>query len=224
MPDYLMMISEHGATSPADAARHFGEHHAFAERIASATLDSGKFRPRSEGKRVTRDGVENGSFEQTFDRYYWVRADDAAHAAALASEITLVDEERIDVRPLIEGEPQADKLDHPGKVFAFLVSARADDEPTWTELMETIAKETVETFPPGRFAGGLRLRPPSTGKQIVLDKTKRRVLDGPFLESKEVIGGLFFLRMTELDEAVRWASASRFLAHGALEIRELWRM
>jgi hypothetical protein len=224
MPDYLMMISEHSATSPADAGRRFDDHHAFAEEIASATLDSGKLRPRSEGKRIARDGVENGCFDATFDRYYWVRADDAPHAVALASEIRLVDAEHVDVRPLIRGEPYADKLDHPGKVFAFLVSARATDEATWTELMETIAKETVETFPPGRFAGGLRLRPPSTGKHIVLDKTKRRVLDGPFLESKEVIGGLFFLRMTELDEAIRWASASRFLAHGMLEIRELWRM
>jgi hypothetical protein len=49
------------------------------------------------------------------------------------------------------------------------------------------------------------------------------MLDGPFLESKEVIGGLFFLRMTSIDEAVAWAAESRFVVHGTLEIRELWR-
>jgi hypothetical protein len=48
-------------------------------------------------------------------------------------------------------------------------------------------------------------------------------MDGPFLESKEVIGGLFFLRFASLDEAVEWAGATPFVAHGALEIRELWR-
>jgi hypothetical protein len=224
MPDFLIMISEHGATSPADAARRFDDHRTFAAQIATAMLDAGKLRPRSEGQRVTRDGAGRGSFDEAFDRYYWVRADDVGHAAALASEIPLVGDEQIEVRPLVGGKPQPDKLDHPGKLFAFSVWAVAPDEATWTELMETIAKETEQTFSPGQFAGGLRLRPPSTGKRIVLDKTRRRVLDGPFLESKEVIGGLFFLRMSDLDEAIRWALASRFLAHGALEIRELWRM
>jgi hypothetical protein len=52
---------------------------------------------------------------------------------------------------------------------------------------------------------------------------RRAVFDGPFLESKEVIGGLFFLWMASLDEAVDWASRSEFVKHGALEIRELWR-
>jgi hypothetical protein len=224
MPEYLIMISEHGAASPADAAQRFDDHRAFAARIATATLDAGKLRSRSDGVRVTRDGVEPGSFDEAFDRYYWVRADDLVHAATLASEVPLVGDEHILVRPLIGGKPHADKLDHPGKVFACSVWTVAPDEATWTGLMETIAKETAEAFTPSQFAGGLRLRPPSTGKRIVLDRTKRRVLDGPFLESKEVIGGLCFLRMSDLDEAIRWASASRFLAHGALEIRELWRM
>ncbi|HEY6032857.1 MAG TPA: YciI family protein [Kofleriaceae bacterium] len=220
MPDYLMMISEHAATSPADAARRLGDHEAFAAEIAGTTLDRGRFRPRAEGKRVTRDGVSDGCFDATFDRYYWVCSEDAAFASALP----LGPGEQVDCRPLIRGEPHADKLDHPGKVFAFLVSAHAASEAAWVETMETIAKETAQIFPAERFAGGLRLRAPSTGKHIVLDQTKRRVIDGPFLESKEVIGGMVLLRMTDLDEAIRWASASRFLAHGALEIRELWRM
>jgi hypothetical protein len=29
--------------------------------------------------------------------------------------------------------------------------------------------------------------------------------------------------MTSIDEAVRWAGETRFVVHGALEIRELWR-
>jgi hypothetical protein len=224
VPEYLIMIREDAATTPADAARRFDGHRAFAARIANATLDTGKLRPRGEGMRVTRGAVEHGCFDDAFDRYYWMRADDVAHAATLASEIPLAGDEHVEVRPLIEGKAHADKLDRPGKLFAFSVLAAAPDEATWTALMETIAKETADTLSPDQFAGGLRLRPPSTGKRIVLDKTRRRVLDGPFLESKEVIGGLFFLRASGLDEAVRWASASRFLAHGALEIRELWRM
>jgi hypothetical protein len=43
------------------------------------------------------------------------------------------------------------------------------------------------------------------------------------LETKEVIGGLFFMRMATLDEAVEWAHESEFVKLGTLEIRELWR-
>ena len=68
------------------------------------------------------------------------------------------------------------------------------------------------------------LLPSKDGARVRLANGKITVTDGPFSESKEVIGGLFFLRASDLDEAIRWASASRFLAHGALEIRELWRM
>jgi hypothetical protein len=39
-----------------------------------------------------------------------------------------------------------------------------------------------------------------------------------------VIGGLFIVRMTSIDEAVRWVGETRFVVHGALEIRELWRI
>lgn len=42
---------------------------------------------------------------------------------------------------------------------------------------------------------------------------KQTVLDGPFAEAKEVIGGYAMLQAKSLDEAVQWAS--RFLAvHG----------
>jgi len=223
MSEFLMMITEHAATSPADAARRFDDQRAFAARIGAATLDAGRLRPRGDGRRVHAGVVDAGTFDDAFDRYVWLRADDLASAAALASELPLAGDDRVEVRPLLEGEPQPDKLDHPGKVFAFSVLGAARDEPSWTALMETIARDTEDAFPANRLAGGLRLRPPSTGKRIVLDRGKRRLLDGPFLESKEVIGGLFLLRMTSLDEAVRWAAASRFVAHGSLEIRELWR-
>jgi hypothetical protein len=54
-------------------------------------------------------------------------------------------------------------------------------------------------------------------------RESQATFDGPFLESKEVIGGLFFLRMTRIEDAVRWAGETPFVLYGALEIRELWR-
>ncbi len=96
-------------------------------------------------------------------------------------------------------------------------------EQAWLEVMDRIDAETRGRLPASSFLGGLRLDPPSAGRRIVTRSERRATLDGPFLESKEVIGGLVLMRMTSLDEAVRWAGGTRFVVHGALEIRELWR-
>jgi hypothetical protein len=129
----------------------------------------------------------------------------------------------LDVRPLLGGDVRADKTSRQGKTFAFAVLGNAASEEAWVELMDRIEADTHDRFPDERFVGGVRLEAPGRGRQIVSRGAKRAVMDGPFLESKEVIGGIFFMRMADLDEAVRWARATRFMKHGALEIRELWR-
>jgi hypothetical protein len=83
-----------------------------------------------------------------------------------------------------------------------------------------IDDSTHDRFPGRAFRGGVRLEPPAQGRRV---GGRRAHFDGPFLESKEVIGGLFFLRMASMDEAVEWARQTGFVHHGALEIRELWR-
>jgi hypothetical protein len=90
-------------------------------------------------------------------------------------------------------------------------------------VMDRIDEETRGRFPEASFLGGLRLEPPRSGRRIAMRGEKHAMFDGPFLESKEVIGGLIVMRMTNIDEAVRWASETPFVVHGALEIRELWR-
>ncbi len=89
--------------------------------------------------------------------------------------------------------------------------------------MDRIDADTRGLFPADRFCGGVRLEAPGKGRQIATRGGRRTVMDGPFLESKEVIGGVFFLRAASLDEAVEWVVATKFVEHGALEIRELWR-
>ena len=69
----------------------------------------------------------------------------------------------------------------------------------------------------------MRLCAPGRGRCVRSDGGQRAIFDGPFLESKEVIGGLCFVRMSTIDEAVRWATATAFVKYGVVEIRELWR-
>ena len=48
---------------------------------------------------------------------------------------------------------------------------------------------------------------------------ERIVTDGPYAETKEVVGGLFVIDLPDLDEAIRLASLVPATAYGAVEIR-----
>jgi hypothetical protein len=123
----------------------------------------------------------------------------------------------------MKGQFEPDKTGQQGRVFAFGVLGSAANEQAWVEIMDRIDERTHDQFPTERFRGGVRLEAPGRGRRVSSSGGRRAVFDGPFLETKEVIGGLFFLRMATLDEAVEWASESEFVKLGTLEIRELWR-
>ena len=225
MRQHLITISEPARASASELAVHLTAHGAFAQRLRDLGVlaDAGRLHPSADGVRVRARGVERGPFADAFDRYYQVRADDVDAAVALTADLPLGPGDVVDVRPLMKGDVQADKLDRPGKVFACSVLGAAPDEPSWDELMDRIDAATHGRFPTEHFAAGMRLEAPRAGRRITLDAGKRKLVDGPFLESKEVIGGLFFLRMPSIDDAIRWARDSQFAALATLELRELWR-
>ena len=48
---------------------------------------------------------------------------------------------------------------------------------------------------------------------------ERIVTDGPFVETKEVVGGVFVIELPDLDEAIRLAALIPSASHGSIEIR-----
>lgn len=235
MADYMLMVLEnedaHAAESPKAIAELIDERARYVAglREAGRLRDGGRLRPSREGKRVRRAGagleVEDGPFAEegkALAGYYWVAADSVEAAAKLAMACPALPSDAVDVRPVMKGEVVSDKDAKPGKVFAFAVTGNTTTEEAWVKVMDRIDAETG-SFPPAAFLGGVRLEPPKRGRRVATRGERRAMFDGPFLESKEVIGGLFFLRMTSSEEAVRWAAETRFVVHGALEIRELWR-
>ena len=68
----------------------------------------------------------------------------------------------------------------------------------------------------GRFTSGQRL---ATGAKLV---TRSGIIDGPFTEAKEVVGGYWFVHADSLDEAARIAADNPCIACGlAFEIRPI---
>jgi hypothetical protein len=66
-----------------------------------------------------------------------------------------------------------------------------------------------------------QLEPTSTAKSMRVRNGKRTVVDGPFAETKEVLGGFNIIEADNIDEALRLASAFPWAELGCIEVRPL---
>jgi hypothetical protein len=229
----LMIVesdAEDGALSPSETKALVEDYASYERRLRarSAYLDGERLRPSSEGRRVSmsdgRPRVDEGPFgDRALSAYYVLEAEGLENALALAQDCPASPGAELDLRPLMKGRLDTDKTSRQGRVFAYAVLGAAPNEQAWIDVMDHIDERTQGCFPPDRFLGGVRLLEPGRGRRVTSTGGRRAVFDGPFLESKEVIGGLFFMRMASMDEALSWAADSEFVKHGTLEIRELWR-
>jgi hypothetical protein len=93
------------------------------------------------------------------------------------------------------------------------------------QLAEEMGKLIEDMTKAGVLLDTGGLRPIEEATRIRLADGKQTVIDGPFTESKEVVGGYCLVQVRGKEEAVQWAS--RFLAiHGpewemAMEVRQL---
>jgi len=67
-----------------------------------------------------------------------------------------------------------------------------------------------------------RLQPSVSATTVRLADGKRQVLDGPFADSKEQIGGLYLIDVPDLDAALEWAARCPAAGHGTVEVRPVW--
>jgi hypothetical protein len=72
--------------------------------------------------------------------------------------------------------------------------------------------------------GSNRLQPTSTATTVRLANGKPQVLDGPYVDSKEQIGGYYLIEVADLDAAISWASRCPGASHGVIEVRPVWNM
>ena len=68
------------------------------------------------------------------------------------------------------------------------------------------------------------LHPPSTGARVSFATGKPVVTDGPFTESKEVIGGYWMIDVKSREEAIEWAKKCPASANEIIEIRQVQEM
>lgn len=71
----------------------------------------------------------------------------------------------------------------------------------------------------GIFVTGAGLEAPSTATTVRVRDGKRQVLDGPFADTKEQIGGFIIIDVPDLDTALDWAARYPGVERGSVEVR-----
>lgn len=74
----------------------------------------------------------------------------------------------------------------------------------------------------GALKGSNRLQPSSSATTVRLSGEKTQVLDGPYADSKEQLGGYYLIEAPDLDAAIAWAARCPAAGHGVVEVRALW--
>ena len=85
----------------------------------------------------------------------------------------------------------------------------------YTAYTEALTKARV-------LKGAGRLQPSSTATTVRIADGKPQVLDGPFADSKEQLGGYYIIDVGDLDAALSWAARCPAAGHGTVEVRPLW--
>ncbi len=76
----------------------------------------------------------------------------------------------------------------------------------------------------GVMAGGERLKPTTTATTVRVKAGKTEVLDGPYADTKEQLGGYYLIEAPDLDQAIAWAARCPGASHGTIEVRPIWPM
>jgi len=91
-----------------------------------------------------------------------------------------------------------------------------------TEALAEMGNFNEELVKAGVMLAGEGLAPSSRGKRVAFDgPTERKVIDGPFTESKELIAGFWLWQVKSMDEAVEWLKRAPF-QEGEVELRQVF--
>jgi hypothetical protein len=91
-----------------------------------------------------------------------------------------------------------------------------------TELLEAMGRFNQELTDAGIMLAGEGLHPSSKGVRVRFEEADRKVIDGPFSDSRDLVAGFWLWRVKSMDEAIEWLKRAPFGGGAEVEIRPLF--
>lgn len=106
------------------------------------------------------------------------------------------------------------------------------DESGWAKMSKAEQEQGVAAYAAytqalktaGVWVGSNRLQDVDTATTVRVVDGKSQVLDGPYVETREQLGGYYLIEAPGLDEALAWAARCPGAGHGTIEVRPVWDM
>ena len=104
-------------------------------------------------------------------------------------------------------------------------SPEPPDPAVWGPIMEEYNAYSQMLRDRGAFVAGEALQPVTTATTIRAREGRIMTTDGPFVETKEALGGFYLIEAKDLDDAVRLSKGCPILlSGGSIEVSELMAM
>ncbi len=104
---------------------------------------------------------------------------------------------------------------------AAMAEARKEDS---AAMMAAYGAYMMAMREAGVIKGGERLHPSANATVVRNREGKTSVVNGPYAEAKEQLGGYFVIETPDLDSAIAWAARCPGAQHGSIEVRPIWAM
>jgi len=90
------------------------------------------------------------------------------------------------------------------------------------EAMAAYGAYTEALKKAGAHVASNRLQPTTSATTVRVANGKSQVLDGPYADTKEQLGGYYLIETPDLDAALSWAARCPGASHGTIEVRPVW--
>jgi hypothetical protein len=97
---------------------------------------------------------------------------------------------------IVKTDPQSEDMEMPDEAM--------------TEMFAAMGRYNEQLADAGVMLSGEGLLPSSKGFKVRFDGDERSVVDGPFSEAKELVGGWWILQVDSREEAIEWISKAPF--------------
>jgi hypothetical protein len=91
-------------------------------------------------------------------------------------------------------------------------------------IVQGHARFVEELNAAGKTVVGERLRPESDASRVRFKAGQRQVMDGPFAETKEALGGFYLVECDTREESIEWAKKIPLREGGFVDVRPIWPM